>query len=66
MRPLRSKDAHARRVRGTVCILGSVLLYNPMTICAHGAMLSEVAIHSAVMGFFEGFIHGMARLCSSQ
>lgn len=65
MRPLRSQDAHARRVRGTVCILSSVLLYNLMTMCARGAMLEEVAIHFVVMVFFEGFIPGMARLCSS-
>ena len=36
-----------------------------MTMCARGAMLEEVAIHFVVMVFFEGFIPGMARLCSS-
>ena len=47
-------------------MLSSVLLYNPMTMCAHGAMLEEVVIHFVVMVFFEGFIPRIALLCLPQ
>ena len=65
MRPLHSKDAHARRVRGRMSIPSSALLYSLMTMCAHGAMLEEVAIHFVVTVFFEGFVLRKVRLCHS-
>ena len=65
MRLLRSKDAHARRVRGPMCMMSSVLLYSPMIMCAYGAMLEEVAIHFVVTVSFERFVPRKIRLCYS-
>ena len=42
-------------------MLSGVLLYNPMNMCAHGAMVEEVVIHFVVMVFFNGFIPKIAQ-----
>ena len=40
-----------------MCTLRFVPLYSLMTMCAHGAKLKEVPIHSDVTDFSEGFLH---------